>query len=298
MQDNFNKPDLAGRVAVVAGATRGVGRGIAEVLGQCGAIVYVTGRSTRDVPTQGNPEWSIDAVAEVIQKQGGTAIPVRCDHTVDDEVEKLFQKVNKEQSRLDILVNNLVGWSDRPDREGSSNPGPSEFVGRPVWKQPLYWWDLNFNAGVRAHLANCRFGIPLMLNQPGGLILFTSELSKPDPRSIGDTVLDLRAVVTARLVSLLAHQLEGYKIASVLLYPGWTRTEEIISAFKAGNYTAVKTRAELYEKTVSPYYSGRAVAVLAADPDIMTRSGQVLVAGNVAYEYDFTDIDGRQPCPL
>jgi NAD(P)-dependent dehydrogenase (short-subunit alcohol dehydrogenase family) len=279
-------------VAVVAGATRGVGRGIAEVLGECGALVYVTGRSTRSAPTLGHPEWSIDAVAETIASAGGSAVPVCCDHSRDDEVEALFARVAVEQGRLDLLVNNLVGWSDG---SAGAAAGPAEFAGRELWKQPLAWFDANFSSGVRAHLANCRFAVPLMLQRPGGLVLFTSERAAAEPSRAWDTVLDLRAVATERLTGLLAHQLREHGSASLLLYPGWTRTEEIVASLEAGSYPLARTREELFEKTVSAHFSGRAAARLLADPNVMERSGRFVVVADLAREYGFTDTDGRQP---
>lgn len=294
MTDRWDPPDLSGRVAVVAGATRGVGRGIAEVLGECGALVYVTGRSTRAAPTAGNPEWSIEAVADAVTAGGGTAVPVRCDHSRDDEVEALFHRVAVEQGRLDLLVNNLVGWSDSTE---GADAVPAEFAGQELWKQPLAWFDANFSSGVRAHLANCRFGVPLMLQRRRGLVLFTSERAATVPSRAWDTVLDLRAVATERLAGLLAHQLRDHGIASLLLYPGWTRTEEIVASFEAGSYPLVKTREELLEKTVSTHFSGRAAARLLADPDVMERSGRFVVVADLAREYGFTDTDGRQPDP-
>lgn len=298
MEDHWDAPDLSGRVAVVAGASRGVGRGIAEVLGGCGVTVYITGRSTRSNPTRGNPEWTIEAVADAIKLKGGKAVPVQCDHRSDDEVEKLFELLAREQGYLDILVNNLVGWSDSPGGVRSGDAPANEFIGQPVWRQPLWWWDANFDAGVRAHLANCRFGIPLMLDRPGGVVIFTSERPRADPLTAWDTILDLRAHTTARLVSVLAPRLHPYKVAALLLYPGWTRTEDIVAAVTAGSYPLARTLDELHVKTVSPHYAGRATAALAADPAILMKSGQVLVVGDLAKEYNFTDIDGRQPNPL
>ncbi|UCD38841.1 MAG: SDR family NAD(P)-dependent oxidoreductase [Fidelibacterota bacterium] len=299
LEDTWNAPDLSCQVAVVAGATRGVGRGIAEVLGTCGATVYVTGRSTRETSTRSRSDWTVEAVAETIRSHGGTAIPVRCDHRHDDQVEQLFHRVADEQGRLDILVNNLVGWSDSLSGSITGEPGwADDSLGLPLWEQPLTWWDVNFRGGVRAHVANCRFGIPLMLDQPGGLILFTSEKPRPSPDRAFDTVLDLRAQVTARLVDLLARQLFDYEITCVLLYPGWTRTHDIVAAIEAGRYKLSKTLEDLNEQTVSPQFAGRATACLAADPIAIERSGQVLIAADLARKYGFTDIDGRQPNPL
>ena len=297
-QDRWVPVDLTDRVAVVTGATRGVGRGIAEVLGSCGVTVYVTGRSTRTRPTRGNPEWSLDSVVETIRALGGTAIPVRCDHLSDEDTERLFDQVRSEQNRIDILVNNTVGWSDHPGDATEADADTFGFVGHPPWEEPLWWWDANVAGGLRAHVATCRYGIPLMLDRRGGLVAFTSERPGKDPADAEDVALDLRANATARLVAVLAGKLRPHGIASVLLYPGWTRSEEIVADFEARRYPLVQARDELYEKTVSPHYAGRAVASLAADTRVLNRSGTMVVVGELARELGFTDVDGRQPNPV
>ncbi len=287
--DQWNPPDLSDRVAVVAGATRGVGRGIAEVLGACGAFVYITGRSTR-ANHDTNPERTVEAVAETVVAGGGRAQGVVCDHRNDEDVERLFARVREEQGALDILVNNQIGWADTPSDDA--------FKRRRLWQRPLSWWDDNFDAGVRGHVANCHFGIPLMLDRERAIVLFTSERAVSDPTEVWDAVYDLRATVAARMVTVLAEQLRPRSIPVILLYPGWTRTEEQIETAKAGTYPLAKTLAELLEKTASPHYAGRAAAAVARASDAMGLSGSIQSSYQLATRYGFTDMDGRCPNPI
>lgn len=287
--DQWQAPDLRGRVAVVAGATRGVGRGIAEVLGTCGAYVYLTGRSTR-ADAGSNPERTVEAVAESIAAAGGRAQAIVCDHRRDGDVERLFARVREEQGGLDILVSNQIGWGDTPTDD--------DYERRRLWQRPLSWWDDNFDAGVRGHVANCRYGIPLMLEREGAIVLFTGEKAAADAADAWDAVYDLRATIAARMVTLLAHQLRSKHIAAVLLYPGWTRTEAQIDLVKSGGYPAVRSFEEYLEKTVSPHYAGRAAAALAADANAMELSGSIQSSRQLAERYGFTDIDGRRSDPI
>jgi dehydrogenase/reductase SDR family protein 1 len=288
MENQWNPPDFSHLTAVVAGATRGVGRGIAEVIGACGAFVYVTGRSTRS-DTGTNPDRTVEAVADTITDNGGSAQAIVCDHRNDQDVEKLFTHVNKEQGGLDILVNNQIGWSDTPSEDA--------FNRRRLWQRPPSWWDDNFDAGVRGHVINCHYGIPLMLDREGAIVLFTSEKAASDPADAWDAVYDLRATVAARMVSILSHQLRPRNIPAILLYPGWTRTEEQIELIESGGYPAVETWDEYVEKTASPHYSGRAAAMLVADPKAIMLSGSIQSSHDLAVRYGFTDVDGRQPDP-
>ncbi len=273
---------------MVAGATRGVGRGIAEVLGGCGAFVFVTGRSTR-ADSSTNPERTVEAVTEAIAADGGSACGIVCDHRSGNDIERLFSRIRGEHGALDILVNNQIGWGD--------NFSDDAFKRRRLWQRPPSWWDDNFDAGVRGHVVNCHYGIPLMLEREGAIVLFTSEKAASDPAEVWDAVYDLRATVAARMVSVLSHQLRPKGVATVLLYPGWTRTEDQIDTVKAGNAPNVKSFEEYLEKTASPFYAGRAAAALAADPDAIELSGSIQSSYQLAERYGFTDVDGRRPDP-
>jgi NAD(P)-dependent dehydrogenase (short-subunit alcohol dehydrogenase family) len=279
---------------VVTGASRGVGRGVAEVLGECGATVYVSARSTRQSSTTGNVEQTIEAVAEEIGRRGGVGVPIRCDHRSEADIEQLFKQVEVGSGRLDILVNNVIGWEQEP--RATDIADDRERMRSPLWERLTTNWDGNFYVGLRSHFLACRFGIPLMLRQKHGLIVFTGE--RPDAEPNLDLSMDVRAHATARFAFSLARQLEPHGVASLLLYPGFPRVEAVLKNWENQHpYFSGWTREDFFAKTESPHYAGRAVAVLAADPDITNKSGLVLGVHEVARSYGFTDVDGLQPMP-
>ena len=272
--------DLKGRVAVVTGASRGAGRGIALVLGECGATVYVTGRSVKGQPTTDNLPGTIEETAESVTARGGLGVAVRCDHTVDADVEALFERVKKEQGKLDLLVN--CAW------------GGYEVTGRisqaPFWEQPLYYWDRMFVSGVRTTLMSSRFAAPLLLERRGGLIVnITAWVSGV---YMGNIFYDTAKSAINRMSHGMAQELKKHGVAAVALTPGFMRTERVAAAFKAAGVEGLE------KITESPEYVGRAVAALAADPNIMERSGQTLAVADLAVEYGFTDVDGRRVPPF
>jgi len=285
--DGWAAPNLQGLVAVVTGASRGVGRGIAEVLGTCSATVYAVARDT---------ERGLASLADSIDAAGGECVPIRCDLRHDELVEALFRRIAADRGRVDLLVNNAIGWSDRPREPKVGETDPSLVESPPLWRQPLWWWDGNFASGFRIHVACCRFGIPLMLGgERTRLIMFTSELPKADPQRVWDTVLDVRAHATARLAAVLSNQLRPHNVAAAVFYPGWTRTESMIAATLAGKYPLARSLEVLNAKTVSPHFAGRAVARLAADPQLLERWGGIVTARRLALDLGFTDVDGRIP---
>jgi NAD(P)-dependent dehydrogenase (short-subunit alcohol dehydrogenase family) len=270
---------LQGRVAVVTGASRGAGRAIARVLGEAGATVYVTGRSTRGKPTTEGLPGTVEETAEEVTARGGVGIPVRCDHTADTKVEALFDRVRRESGRLDLLVNNAWGGYEQYD------------VGRftaPFWEQPPLHWDGMFAAGVRAHLTACRFAVPLMLPRRQGLIL--STIAWAFGKYLGNLYYDVAKAALIRMAFGMAHELRPHGIAAVALAPGFMRTERVLAAHAAHPFDLGGTE--------SPEYLGRAVLALAGDPDVLHRSGAVLTVGELAREYGFTDVDGRQVPPF
>jgi len=275
---------LKGKVAVVTGASRGGGRGIALVLGEEGAAVYVTGRSVRGASTRSElPGTTIEDTAEQVTARGGVGIPARCDHTVDAEVEALFERVKQEQGRLDILVNNVWGGYEK-DPEG-------DFVA-PFWEQPLWRWDVMFVAGVRAHYTASRLAARLMISQRQGLIVNTTFWDRG--KYFAPLSYYLSKTTINRMVYGMALELRKHDITAVALSPGWMRTEAVMADLPPNG----RPSPEEVERTESVEYIGRAVVALAADPDVIKKSGSVLTVGDLAREYGFTDVDGRQVPPF
>ena len=273
---------LTGKVTVVTGASRGLGRGIAIVLGEAGATVYVTGRSVRGAPTPTGAPETIEETAEMVTARGGTGIPVRCDLTVDTEVEALFRRVASEHGRLDLLVNNA--WGGYENMDGFDVP---------FWELPAWRWDSMFRAGVRTHFTASRSAVPLMLAQGHGLIVGTAFWDHD--RYCRPLVQDVAFATMIRLAYGMALELRPHNIAAIALSPGWPRTEAIYRGFHTdeNHWTEVPELA----RTESVEYAGRAVVALATDPDIMNDSGCVLTAGDLARRYSFTDVDGRYVPP-
>ena len=257
-------PNLNEKVAVVTGASRGVGKGVALGLAEAGATVYATGRT----------------IAAETFAANGRVVPVSCDHTNDSEVEAVFHRITSEQDSLDILVNNVWGGYENMVEDG-------QFTwALPFWKQPLWRWDAMFQAGVRAHYVSSIYAARAMVSQRSGLIVNISFWAAQ--KHIGNVAYGVAKAATDKLTADMAHELREHNVAVVSLYPGLVRTESVMESaafFDLSN-------------SESPQFIGRAVAVLAADPNIMRRTGQVLVAAALGQEYGFTDIDGKQPRPL
>ncbi len=273
-------------VTLVTGASRGAGRGIAHELGAAGATVYVSGRSVDgEATTEGIP-GTIDETAREVIERGGRGIAVRCDHTVDTDVDSLFRRIHDDHGRLDLLVNNVWGGYEHMD-------GPLPRV--PFWEQSLNQWESMFTAGVRAHLTASRLAVPLMRPQRRGLIVTTTAKLDVLPY-LRNIFYDLAKNMAARLTWAMAQELEEHGIAAVAVAPGFMRTERVVEAFrKAGAMDALNGPGGPKE---TPAYVGRAIVALAADPQIMMKSGEVLEVGALAREYGFTDVDGTQPSPF
>jgi dehydrogenase/reductase SDR family protein 1 len=252
------------KVALVTGATRGVGKGIALGLAEAGATVYATGRT----------------ITQETLAAGERVIPVRCDHTCDAEVEAVFERIAGEQGRLDVLVNNVWGGYENMVENG-------QFTWMlPFWKQPLWRWDAMFAAGVRAHYVAGAHAAQVMVEQRDGLIVNISFWAAQ--KHTGNVAYGVSKAATDKLTADMAHELREHNVAAVSLYPGLVRTEKVMEAAAFLDMS----------NSESPQFIGRAVAALASDPKIMQKSGQVLVAASLAQEYGFTDIDGKQPRPL
>jgi NAD(P)-dependent dehydrogenase (short-subunit alcohol dehydrogenase family) len=259
---------LEGKVALVTGASRGGGKGIALVLGEEGATVYVTGRSVRGESTTLGRPGTIDDTAEELTARGGVGIPVRCDHTDDEQVEALFDRIRVDQGRLDLLVNNA--WS-------GYELSPSGDL--PFWEIEWRHWDLMFDGGLRAAAYASSLAAPIMIAAGAGLIVnITWVLDRPHGHAFYEVVKN----ATNKLTEQMADDLRPYGIACIAVSPGFMRLErmELSSALAA--------------KTESPEFPGRAIAALASDPGVMSKSGGVFVTPALAREYGFTDIDGTQ----
>jgi NAD(P)-dependent dehydrogenase (short-subunit alcohol dehydrogenase family) len=292
MNTDYRPPDLAGRVAVVTGASRGAGRGLAVELGAAGAIVYVTGRSTRGSPAAGYEQLlalsgvdqlpgCIDDTADEVERAGGRGIAVRCDHTQDKEVAALFARVQREQGRVDILVNNA--WGGHESFDGVFDA--------PFWMHPLAHWDTMFDRGVRNHILASRHAAPLMVGQRQGLIA-TTTFHDRNRYLRGNLFYDLAKAAMGRLAFGMAQELRPHGVASLAVSPGWMRTEFVLLGHKADE-TNWRDRPAL-ARTESPRYLGRAVAALAADPAVLSKTGGVHRVADLAREYGFADVDGRQ----
>jgi len=292
MQNENTRRPLKDCVAVVTGASRGAGRGIALELGAAGATVYVTGRSTRERPAQTYGQLlalsdmqavpgSIDDTADELTRMGGHSIAVQCDHTREEEVAALFARVEREAGRIDLLVNNAWG-------------GHETFNGvfeAPFWEHPLSNWDSMFDRGVRNHLVASRCAAPLMVRQKKGLILTTTFWDR-DHYLRGSLFYDLAKASMTRLAFGMAQDLRPHNVASIAVSPGWMRTEFVLAGHKTDE--AHWHERPALARTESPRYLGRAIAALAGDARVMDKSGEVLRVADLAREYGFTDIDGRQ----
>ena len=292
MNDQRKDRPLAGCVAVVTGASRGAGRGIALELGAAGATVYVTGRSTRAEPAGSYGQilalsgmsavpGSIDDTADEVTALGGRGIAVRCDHTQDGEVKQLFERVQRDHDRIDLLVNNAWG-------------GHEAFNGvfdAPFWEHALDQWDAMFDRGVRNHLVASRHAAPLMVKQRRGLIVTTTFWDR-DRYMKGNLFYDLAKASMNRLAFGMAEELRPHGVASLAVSPGWMRTEFVLAGHKTDE--AHWRERPALARTESPRYLGRAVASLAADPAVLEKSGAVHRVADLAREYGFTDVDGRR----
>jgi NAD(P)-dependent dehydrogenase (short-subunit alcohol dehydrogenase family) len=237
--------------------------------------VYVTGRSVRGEPTVVEYPNAIEDSAEEVTAAGGHGIPVRCDHTDDAAVQSLFDRVRSEQQRLDVLVCNAWGgYMPYPEHQ--------EWYAHPFWEQSMQRWDGMFTAGLRSHLVTCRYGLPLMLDQNRGLVVLTTFTR--GRTYLGNVFYDVAKNAICRAAEVIAGELDERGIAVLALSPGWMRVERMTGLSE-------HQRAQ----TESPEYIGRAVAALAADPAVIRRTGQTVAVGDLAREYGFTDIDGRQP---
>ncbi|MFK7691760.1 SDR family oxidoreductase [Paenibacillus sp. HJGM_3] len=275
---------LTGKVAVVAGATRGAGRGIATMLGEAGATVYVTGRSVRGNPaTEGRTE-TIEETAELVTSIGGQGIAVRVDHTVEAEVQALFERVMREQGgQLDILVNDIWGGD-----------ALSEW-GKPFWEHSLANGLLMQQRAVHTHMITSYYGAPLMIARRRGLIIEITDGTGYNYR--GNLYYSLVKISNVHLAEAMAADLKPHNVTALALTPGFLRSEAMLDHFGVtkSNWRDAAKQDPHFIASETPLYVGRAVAALAADPNVSEKSGQSLSTWGLSEEYDFVDEDGTRP---
>lgn len=278
---------LTGKIALVAGATRGAGRQIAVQLGAAGATVYATGRSTRERRSEmGRPE-TIEETAELVTAAGGTGIGVAVDHLDPEQVRRLVARIDAEQGRLDVLVNDIWGADPLITWE------------KPVWEQPLDAGFRTLRLAVDTHIITSHFALPLLIRNPGGLVVEIGDGTKEynDTEYRLSVFYDLAKVSVNRLAFSQAHELAPHGATAVALTPGWLRSEAMLEHFGVTEATwrdGAATDAH-FVMSETPAFVGRAVAALAADPDRARWNGKSVDSGGLAQVYGFTDLDGTRP---
>lgn len=271
---------LAGKIAVVTGGSWGVGKGCALGLGEAGATVYITGRTSRiakpDTPT------SVEHVADEVTALGGKGIGIVCDHTDDAQVEAAFKQVLDTHGHIDILVNNVWGGY------ATMNENNEWTWMKPFWEQSTHRWHAMMDAGVRANFIASKLAAPSMVAQKSGLIVSISFWAAQ--KFMGNVIYGVAKAATDKLMIDMAHELRPHNVASVGLYPGLVRTEEVLKAAEQGIFDLANSE--------SPQFQGRVIAALYNDPKLMEKSGRILITATEALEYGITDVDGKQPRPI
>jgi NAD(P)-dependent dehydrogenase (short-subunit alcohol dehydrogenase family) len=278
---------LAGTVALVAGATRGAGRGIAAELGAAGATVYVTGRSTREHRSEMDRPETIEETAELVTAAGGLGIPVQVDHLVPEQVRALVERIDREQGRLDVLVNNIWGgellfsWKDR------------------LWEHSLEKGLHILRLAVDTHIITSHYALPLLIGRPGGLVVeMTDGIAEYNAANYRVSFFyDLAKTSVTRMAFAQAEELASYGATAVSLTPGWMRSEIMLDHFGVteANWHDALADEPHFVISETPAFVGRAVVALATDPDVGRRNGQSLSSGQLAQVYGFTDLDGSRP---
>jgi NAD(P)-dependent dehydrogenase (short-subunit alcohol dehydrogenase family) len=270
-------PRLDGRIALVTGASRGAGRGIAISLGAEGATVYVTGRTARNRQATSEFSHTVEDTADEVTAGGGLGIAITCDHTQDNEVRTLFDNIRSQSGRLDVIVANAWGGYMPYDEH-------NDWFSRPFEEQSMERWDGMFTSGLRSHMSTCLYGIPLLREAEYGIAVLTTFTR--GRHYLGNAFYDVAKNGVVRLVSALAEESKDSNLAFVGVSPGWMAVERM---------TGLSERQIAEMESVT--YIGRAVAALASDPAVSRRNGQTLAVGDLARIYGFNDIDGRQPTP-
>jgi dehydrogenase/reductase SDR family member 1 len=274
-----SRTHLKNSIALVTGGSRGVGKGVAIALAECGATVVVTGR-TRN--SDSGAEWpgSLDETVAAVDEAGGKGVGFLCDHSDDDSVRDVFDLIRRDFGRLDVLVNNVFA---------APNTMP---VNVPFWQVPTSLWDTLHRVGLRSHFVASQLAVPLMLPQRRGLIVNTS--SGGGVRYTFNVPFGVQKSGVDRLAKDMAHELKPFGISAVSIWPGYIKSEKLAAQPHRVPAALAKLIAERGE---TPVFVGRAIAALAADPTVITKTGQILLASELATEYGFTDVDGKIPPP-
>jgi NAD(P)-dependent dehydrogenase (short-subunit alcohol dehydrogenase family) len=278
---------LTGKVALVGGATRGAGRGIAVALGEAGATVYVTGRSTREGRSEIDRPETIEETAEMVTEAGGEGVAVRVDHLEPAQVQALVERIDSDHGRLDVLVNDI--WGAEQLFEWN----------KPVWEHDLDRGLRLLRLAVDTHLITSHYALPLLVRRPGGLVVEVTDGTaqyNADHYRV-NTFYDLAKASVIRLAWAQAQELRSHGATAVALTPGWMRSEQMLENHRVteANWRDATERTPHFCISESPRYVGRAVAALAGDPDKLRWSGQSLSSGGLAQHYGFTDMDGTRP---
>lgn len=274
---------LAGQVALVAGATRGAGRGIARALGEAGALVYCTGRSSPGHPRGMDRPETVDQTAALIRQAGGEAVAVRVDHTLPEEVEALAARIRREAGRLDVLVDSVWGGDPMVD------------WGKRFWEIDLARLGVYLDQTLVSHIITARCLAPLMVEADRGLIV--EVIDGHDPGYRGHILYDLTKASLARLAYGMAMELARTGVTALAVSPGFLRSEAVLEHFGVGedNWRDAIAKDRYFAESETPLLVGRGVAALAADPEVRRKAGLVHFAADLAREYGFADVDGRTP---
>jgi len=263
---------LANTIALVTGASRGIGKGVALGLGEAGATVYLTARTLK--PGEGRGPGTLPQTAEEVTHLGGQGIAVQCDHTDDTQVAAVFQRIIAEQGRLDLLVNNAF-----------NNPVDGIPENIPFWKLPIGLWDQLISVGLRSHYVASVMAAPPMVEQKRGLIVNISSMGAR--MHLNNVVYGVGKAGVEKLTADTAEELRPHGVAAVSLWPPYTKTEVVLAE--------EKPTADTLARMATPQFTGRAVVALASDPQIMDKTGRRFVVASLAEEYGFTDLDGTRP---
>jgi len=278
---------LTGKIALVAGATRGAGRGTAVALGEAGATVYCSGRTTRQQRSEYDRPETIEETAELVTEAGGSGIAVPADHLQPEQVKALVERIAAEQGRLDVLVNDV--WGGEKLFEWDT----------PVWEHDLANGLRLVDLALKTHLITSHFALPLLIRNPGGLVVEMTDGTAEYNASVYriNAFYDLAKNAVIRLAYAQSEDLAPHGGTAVALTPGWLRSEMMLEAFGVAeaNWRDATQRIPHFGISETPRYVGRAVAALAADPDKARHTGASLSSGGLAREYGFTDLDGSRP---